>query len=215
VIAPRGPAQELAQGSRATGAGGDRKPGWRRWSVLALLVVVSGLAFSGCTRYHGPLTNLGLVDQYPAGRWYPTPAANQVRTGLGIYHLSKQHLILVHIQIPDYKATSLGPGAVHGAVGVWWVALDDRVSGDSSPVWQPSCVRYKTASQGSEFDVIGDYLAGPATASLSRYPLSFNPDDGSISVALDPADEISMPRGGNGNPPPYLPPAQGVTCTPS
>lgn len=181
--------------------------------MVALALVVGTTTLAGCTKYHGPLTNLGLVDQYPVGRWYPTPSANQVRTGLGIYHLSDQHLILVHIQIPDNAATSLGPGAVRGAVGVWWVALDDRVPGaDSVPIWQSSCVRFKTASKGSEFDVVGGYLTGPASASLSRYPLSFNPDDSSVSVALDPADEISIPRGGNGNASPYLPPAQGVVC---
>jgi hypothetical protein len=186
------------------------------WPMLALTLVVASGVLAGCTRYHGPLTNLGTVDEYPATYWHPTPAADQVRTGLGIYNLANHHLILVHIQIPDNATTSLGPGAVRGAVGVWWVALDDRVpGGDGRLVWQPSCVQFKTTGKGAGFDVVGDYLNGPATASLSRYPLSFNPDDSSVSVALDPADEISMPRGGSGAPPPYLPPDPGVHCTSS
>jgi hypothetical protein len=120
----------------------------------------------------------------------------------GIYPLPQYHLILVHIQIPDTSLKSLGPGAVHAAVGIWWVALDDRVPsasgvGDAGVValrWQPPCVVFKTTGTGTAFDVAGGYLWGPGSANLSRYPLSFNPEDSSIRVALSPADEVSVPR---------------------
>jgi hypothetical protein len=173
---------------------GERR-GWRSY-VLALAAALSLLlALSGCTSHHGPLTNLGDVDQYPAARWNPNLAQNQVAQNAGIYAMPNQHLILIHVQIPDTNLTSLGPGAVHGAVGVWWVALDDRVLGDAGTLlWVPSCGRFKTIDTGGEYDLVGDYLAGPARANLSRYPLAFNPDDGSVSVALSPEDEISIPR---------------------
>jgi hypothetical protein len=176
-----------------------------RWLSLAIALMLTTTFLSGCAPHHGPLTNLGSVDEYPVGRWAPTVDANQVRIHLGVYPLPTYHLILVHIQIPDNALSSLGPVAVHGAVGVWWVALDDRVPGDSQrPTWLASCVRFQTVS--SAFDIAGSYLSGPATASLSRYPLSFNPEDSSVSVALSPEDEISVPRRAANQAGPYLAP---------
>lgn len=180
---------------------------WRtraRWAALTLVVLVaSGLA-SACTSFHGPLTYLDSVDQYPVARWGATAATNMAGVNNGIYLLPQDHLILVHIYVPPSVKT-LGPGAVHGAVGVWWVALDDRLPGDTTPVWQPDCVRFKTGAKGAAFDISGAYLDGPAARSLNRYPLSLNPDDSSISVALSPADEITVPRDG-GLPAPEWPP---------
>jgi hypothetical protein len=183
----------------------------RAWAapLLALAVAVGLLAgLSGCTPYHGPLTNLGDVDQYLPARWNPDPSRNQVEPNAGIYPMPSHHLILVHVQIPDTSVTALGPGAVRGAVGVWWIALDDRVpGGDGKLVWIPSCDRFKTTGKGASYDLAGDYLNGPATANLSRYPLEFNPDDGSVSVALSQQDEITISRSGSGGAAPYLPPA--------
>ncbi len=184
----------------------------RRLSIVLCAVIVT---LTSCTTYHGPLTNLSSTDQFPVGRWSPDPSANQVRIGNGIYPMPDMHLILIHILVPDTSITSQGPGAVRGAVGVWWVALDDRAPRGPAfvgkLVWLPTCVRFKTEGTGSEFDVVGRYLTGPSAASLSRYPLSFNPEDSSISVALSSADEIAMPRGGSLGPPPtFLEPPQGV-----
>jgi hypothetical protein len=194
---------------------GRSLPGARARQGAAVLVGMALVLLAGCTTYHGPLTNLGSTDQFPVARWSPDPAANQVRVGNGIYPLPDKHLILVHILIPDTAITSLGPGAVRGAVGVWWVALDDRAPRGAASVgklaWLPACVRFKTYGTGAAFDVVGGYLTGPSAASLSRYPLSFNPEDSSISVALSPADEIAMPRGGLPGPPPTsLEPPRGV-----
>ncbi len=185
----------------------------RRGAILLIAVALALL--TGCTTYHGPLTNLSSTDQFPAGRWSPDPSANQVRSGNGIYLLPDKHLILIHIVVPDTAITSLGPGAVRGAVGVWWVALDDRAPRGAANVgklaWLPECVRFKTYGTGAEFDIVGRYLNGPSSASLSRYPLSFNPEDGSISVALSPADEIAVPRGDTqGSPTPSLEAPRGV-----
>jgi hypothetical protein len=174
---------------------------WTRrcWLSLALALALASAMLSSCTSYHGPLTTLGSADQYPVGRWSPNPSANQVRVGNGIYLLPQDHLILVHIIVPDTSLTSLGSGAVHGAVGVWWVALDDRVphSGDvqvGALTWRPACVSFRAGGTGAVFDAAGDYLDGPAPSNLSRYPISINPEDNSISVALAPADEIALPR---------------------
>jgi hypothetical protein len=171
---------------------------------------------AGCARYHGPLTYLGDADLFPVGRWAGTPQANQVAVQNGIYPIPAHHLILVHILV-DPHLTSLGPGAVHGAVGVWWVALDDRVPGprDSAPTWLPSGVCFRTGALGAAFDAVGSYLDGPAAGSLSRYPISLNPEDGSISVALSAADEIAVPRRTSATAGPYLPPAPGVRCVAS
>ena len=190
----------------------------RWWSLLALVLALAGATLASCASYHGPLTNLGSADQYPVGRWSPDPKANQVRVGNGIYLLPEKHLILVHIIVPDTSLTSLGPGAVRGAVGVWWVALDDRVPHPSAVhagalTWIPTCVRFKTRGTGAAFDIVGDYLYGPAPSSLSRYPISINPEDDTISVALAPADEIAMSRRDQpGSSPPYLKPAEVVPC---
>jgi hypothetical protein len=188
------------------------RAGWR-WLALAALALTCGVA-AGCTSYHGPLTPLGQVEEYPAGRWAPTPSAGELQIGFGVYPIPQYHLMLVHIVIPDTSRTSLGPGAVHGAVGVWWVALDDRVPHGGALVYAPRCLSFVTLGSGAQFDIVGDYLAGPAAASLSRYPLSFNSEDGSVSVALSPQDEIAGPtRGQSGAPPPvYLRPAPGVSC---
>jgi hypothetical protein len=171
----------------------------RWWPLLGLVLALASVMLSSCTTYHGALTSLGSADQYPVGRWSPDPNANQVRVGNGIYLIPQHHLILVHILVPDTARTSLGPGAVHGAVGVWWVALDDRAPhADSAQAgaltWIPACVRFKTGGTGAAFDVAGSYLGGPAPSSLSRYPISINPEDDSISLALAPADEIALPR---------------------
>jgi hypothetical protein len=173
---------------------GVGRHGWR-WAALGLVVLVASGLLSACTSFHGPLTYLDAVDQYAVTRWAASAATNMVGINNGIYLLPQDHLILVHIYVPP-SVTSLGPGAVHGAVGVWWVALDDRLPGDSTPVWQAGCVRFKTGAKGAEFDVVGSYLDGPAPRSLNRYPLVINPEDSSISVALSPADEITVPRDG-------------------
>lgn len=199
---------------RAAARGGGRRHGWASSllalaAALGLLAALSGLA--GCGQFHGPLTNLGQVDQYLSGRWDPDPARSQVAVNAGIYPMPGKHLILVHVQIPDTSITSLGPGAVHGAVGVWWIALDDRVpGGDGALAWVPSCDRFTTHGQGSEFTLAGSYMSGPATASLSRYPISFNPEDSSISVALSPEDEIKMPARGSAGTTHYLLPVNQV-----
>jgi hypothetical protein len=185
------------------------------WLLMLMLALASGILL-GCATYHGALTPLGDVDQYPVGQWSPNPGASQVRVDNGIYLMPQHHLILVHILVPDTSLTSLGPGAVRGAVGVWWVALDDRAPKGAASVgklvWLPSCVRFKTYGTGAAFDIVGRYLDGPSPASLSRYPLSFNPEDGSISVALSPSDEIAVPRiNGSASPPASLANPQG-TC---
>jgi hypothetical protein len=202
------------QGLRRDGTvAGGKARGWFS-ALLALVTAVGVLAsLSGCTRYHGPLTSLGDVEQYPAALWYRDPARSQIGMSNGIYVMPDRHLLLVHVQIPNTNLDSLGPGSVHGAVGVWWVALDSRVpGGGGNLVWMPSCGLFKTTGKGAEYDLAGDYLAGPASANLSRYPVSFNPDDGSVSVALSPQDEITIPRSGSGGPAPYLQPAS-KTCT--
>ena len=176
---------------------GVGRRGWRGAAVAGVVLVVlvaSGL-LSACSSFHGPLTYLDSVDQYPVARWGASAATNMVGVNNGIYLLPQDHLILVHIYVPP-AITSLCPDAVHGAVGVWWVALDDRLPGDSTPVWQPGCVRFRTGAKGAEFDLAGNYLDGPAAGSMSRYPLSLNPEDSSISVALSSADEITIPRDG-------------------
>ena len=172
-----------------------RRVAHARWAAFALaLVVVSALA-SACTSFHGPLTYLDAEGLYPVARWGPSAATNQVAVGNGIYLLPQHHLILVHVLVPPSVKT-LGPGSVHGAVGVWWVALDDRLPGDTTPVWMTDCVRFKTGAKGASFDIAGAYLDGPAARSLNRYPIALNPEDGSISVALSPADEITVARDG-------------------
>jgi hypothetical protein len=181
--------------------------------VCALFVALAGGLLAGCTPHHGPLTDLGTVDLYAPARWSPNPATNQVQVGRGIYPLPSRHLILVHIQIPDNALSSLGPGATRGAVGVWWVALDDRLTGDGQLTWVPSCDLFRTHN-GTAFDVVGDYLAGPAHANLSRYPLAFNPDDNSVSAALSAEDTIHITLSGTGGPKPYLPPTN-TQCTAS
>lgn len=191
----------------------------RVWSLLVVLIVLASGALSGCTTYHGALTVLGHVDEFPVGRWSPSPAVSQARIGLGIYPIPAQHLILIHILIPDTAVASLGPGAVHGAVGVWWVALDDRAPRSAAHVgalvYLPTCVSFKTYGTGAQFDIAGEYLDGPSPASLSRYPLSFNPEDGSVSVALSPQDEIAVPRGDQSHPSTAaLWPAPNVQCPP-
>ncbi len=190
----------------------------RWWPLLALVLALASAMLSSCTTYHGQLTNLGSADQYPVGRWSPDPKANQVRVGNGIYLLPHDHLILVHIIVPDTSLTSLGPGAVRGAVGVWWVALDDRVPHPSAVhvgalTWIPACVSFKAGGTGAVFDIAGDYLDGPAPSNLSRYPISLNPEDDTISVALAPADEIAVPRSDQpSGSPAYLKPAEVVPC---
>lgn len=179
-----------------------------RWGALAVaLLVVSALA-SACTSFHGPLTYLDAADQYPVATWGATAATNRATVGNGIYPLPRYHLILVHLYVPP-SIKSLGPGAVHGAVGVWWVALDDRLPGDNTPVWQPACSLFKTGAKGAAFDAAGGYLYGPAPRSLNRYPIVLNPEDSSISVALAAADEITVPRDG-GQPPGQWPPLRPV-----
>ncbi len=192
-------------GTRSVGRGGPlgdmgtRAPWWSQLVPLAALV---GMLLAGCASYHGQLTGLGPTDQFPVGAWTPNPSTNQTRVNNGIYLLPQRHLILVHILVPDTSLNSLGPGAVHGAVGVWWVALDDRAPHPTGVQagalrWQPGCVQFRT-----------DGTAGPSPANLSRYPLSFNPEDSSIRVALSPADEIAIPlSGGPGGAPASLKPA--------
>ena len=192
----------------------------RLWWLLGALVVLASGALAGCTSYRGPLTVLGHVDEFPVAHWSPIPSHSQVRIGLGIYPLPSQHLIVIHVIISDTALASLGPGAVHGAVGVWWVALDDRVPSGTGHVgalvYLPQCVSFKTYGTGARFDIAGDYLGGPSSASLSRYPLSFNPEDGSVSVALSPQDEIAVPRGDQSSPSvAALRPAPGVQCPPN
>lgn len=188
----------------------------QRWVslVLALIAAVGMLVgLSGCGRYHGPLTNLGSVDQFLPALWNTDPTLNQVAVNSGVYPMPARHLILVHVQIPDASVASLGLGAVHGAVGVWWIALDDRMPGAGGKVvWVASCGLFKAQGSGAAFDLAGDFLYGPAAANLSRYPLSFNPEDSSVSVALSPQDEIAIARDAMATP--YLPP-KSHTCSAS
>jgi hypothetical protein len=171
------------------------------------VVAIGALAgLCGCTQYHGPLTALGDVDQYLPALWSPSPAQSQVRAGAGIYAMLSRHLLLVHVQIPDTSVTSLGPGAVRGAVGVWWVALDDRAPGGGQLHWVPSCGLFRSTAKGATYDLVGDALNSSSSASLRRYPLEFNPDDGSVSVALSPQDELAAAQRGAAAP--YLPPAR-------
>ena len=170
-----------------------RMPGRGGWAMLAVALVLASGLLAGCTTYKGPLTYLDSVDLYPVGNWSPYPAKNQVEVNNGIYLMPSKHLILIHIFVPA-SITSLGPGAIHGAVGVWWLALDDRIPNDSTPQWHSTCDYFRTGQKGATFDLAGNYLDGPASANLSRYPLSINPEDSSISVALAPADEIHLAR---------------------
>jgi hypothetical protein len=189
---------------------GTRAPWWSQLVPLAALV---GMLLTGCASYHGQLTGLGPTDQVPVGAWTPNPSTNQTRVNNGIYLLPQRHLILVHILVPNTSLGSLGPGAVHGAVGIWWVALDDRAPHPTGVQagalrWQPDCVQFRTDGTGATFDIAGDHLSGPSPANLSRYPLTFNPEDSSIRVALSPADEIAIPlSGGPGGAPASLKPA--------
>jgi hypothetical protein len=187
-----------------------RRASWAALATALALILASGL-LAGCATYKGSLTYLDSVDLYPVGNWSPFPLRNQAGLGNGIYLMPDKHLILVHIDIPSDIAT-LGPGALHGAVGVWWLALDDRVPRDSTPQWRPDCDRFKTGAKGAAFDLAGNYLDGPASANLSRYPLAINPEDSSISVALSPADEIHLPRTSGTSAP--LAPAAGSCLSP-
>lgn len=171
-----------------------RRGAW--WQAGVVIVALLGALVAGCASYHGPVTVLGPVDQYPVGRWSPDLAANHVTLDNGIYLLPKYHLILVHLYTNDESITTLGPGALHGAVGVWWVGLDDRAPGANAGAlrWEPQCLRFKADGSGAAYDLAGDYLSGPSPASLSRYPLSINPEDASLRAALSSADEITVPR---------------------
>jgi hypothetical protein len=186
--------------------------GGARWPAGAVIVALLGALVAGCASYHGPVTVLGPVDQYPVGRWSPDLAANHVAQGNGIYLLPQYHLILVHLYTDDESITTLGPGALHGAVGVWWVGLDDRAPGAGAGTlrWEPQCLRFKADGSGAAYDLAGDYLSGPSPGNLSRYPLSINPEDASLRAALSTADEIATPRtGGSGRAPAYLAPHTG------
>jgi hypothetical protein len=170
-----------------------RYAAWAYWVALAAALILASGLLASCSSYKGSLTYLDSVDLYPVGNWSPFPLRNQAAVGDGIYPMPDKHLILIHIFVPA-SITTLGPGALHGAVGVWWLALDDRVPNDSTPQWRPDCDHFKTGAKGAAFDLAGDYLDGPAFSNLSRYPLAINPEDSSISVALSPADEIHLPR---------------------
>ncbi len=161
-----------------------------------MIVALLGALVAGCTTYHGPVTVLGSVDEYPVGRWSPDLASNHIMIDNGIYLLPQYHLILVHLYTDDESITTLGPGALHGAVGVWWVGLDDRAPGVNPGTlrWEPQCLRFRASGSGAAYDLAGDYLTGPSPASLSRYPLSINPEDASLRAALSADDEISVPR---------------------
>jgi hypothetical protein len=181
--------------------------------VGAIAGVLALAALAGCTTFHGLVTPLGAVDEFPAVAWAPTPSASAVRPDSGVYLIPHYHLILVHILIPETNLASLGPDAVHGAVGVWWVALDDRAPGGGLVTYDPACLGFVDASNGARFDIAGGYLSGPATGSLGRYPLWLNPEDASISAGLSHADEIAVPaHRANGAPMAYLPPAPGAVC---
>jgi hypothetical protein len=183
------------------------------WPAGAVIVALLGALLAGCASYHGPVTVLGPVDQYPVGRWSPELAANHVALDNGIYLLPQYHLILVHLYTDDESITTLGTGALHGAVGVWWVGLDDRAPGvnPGKLVWEPQCLRFKAEGSGAAYDLAGDYISGPSPGGLSRYPLSINPEDASLRAALSPADEIATPHSGgsSGTPPAYLAPHTG------
>ncbi|HEV2235693.1 MAG TPA: hypothetical protein VGR57_03440 [Ktedonobacterales bacterium] len=202
----------MSGGMMARGAA-KRHGAW--WTAGVAMVALLGALLAGCATYHGPVTVLGPVDQYPVGRWTPYVATNHVTLDNGIYLLPKYHLILVHLYSDDESITTLGPGALHGAVGVWWVGLDDRAPAEPGAHagalrWDPCRLHFTADASGAEYDLAGDYLAGPAPASLSRYPLSINPEDASLRVALSRADEITVPRpnAAQGRPA-YLAPAAG------
>jgi hypothetical protein len=181
--------------------------------VGAIAAVLALAALAGCTTFRGPVTPLGDVEEFPAVSWAPTPSASAVRADNGVYLVPRDHLILVHILIAETSLATLGPDAVHGAVGVWWVALDDRAPGGGLVTYDPTCVGFVDASNGARFDIAGGYLSGPATGSLGRYPLWLNPEDASISAGLSRADEIGVPaHQANGTPMSFLPPAPGVVC---
>ena len=192
-------------------ASGERRRGVR-WPAGVAIVALLGALLAGCVKYHGPVTVIGPVDQYPVGRWSPDLATNHLALDNGLYLLPQYHLILVHLYTNDESITTLGPSALHGAVGVWWVGLDDRAPGANAGTlrWEPQCLRFKTDGSGATYDLAGDYLSGPLPGNLSRYPLSINPEDASLRAALSAADEITNPRsGGASGTPAYLAPHTG------
>lgn len=222
MVPASGPARVLTR--RPDGGRRPWRRSWRRaaWfrrtlgitkGLLGPLALLCLLALVGCATFRGPVTPLGSVEEFPAVAWAPTPAASAVAADNGVYLIPSYHLILVHILITNTSLATLGPDAVHGAVGVWWVALDDRAPGGGQVTYDPACVGFVDASTGARFDIAGGYLSGAATGSLGRYPLLFNPEDASISAGLSRADEIAVPaHQANGAPMTYLPPAPGVSC---